>query len=191
MITIVSGLPRCGTSLMMRMLEKGGLPILSDGVRAADEDNPKGYYEFEAVKQIKEDASFLDQADGKVFKMVSQLLYDLPESPRYQYKILFMHRDLDEMMASQNKMLERRGEPLAPDDDRMKRLFEKHLEQMSGWLADRPDIEVLDVSYNALMRDPAPIVPEVVRFLGDTLDAGAMLGAIDPSLYRNRSQHIA
>jgi hypothetical protein len=191
MITIVSGLPRCGTSLMMRMLEKGGLPVLCDGIRTADEDNPKGYFELEAVKQIKEDASFLDRADGKVFKMVSQLLYDLPESPQYRYKVLFMRRDLDEMIASQNKMLERRGEPLASDDGRMKQLFEKHLEQMEGWLAGRADIEVLDVSYNALMQDPAPIVPQVVAFLGGTLDADAMLEAIDPSLYRNRRQRIA
>src|SRR5437764_1475845 len=100
-IIVVSGLPRAGTSLMMQMLDNGGIEVLTDGVRAADTDNPRGYYELEKVKRLKQDASWLPQARGKVFKMVSQLLYDLPASEAY--RVLFMERDFDEMLRSQEK----------------------------------------------------------------------------------------
>lgn len=189
MITIVSGLPRCGTSLMMRMLEMSGLPVLVDGVREADEDNPRGYYELEAVKQVAKDASFLDDADGKVFKMVSQLLPDLPRSR--DYKVVFMRRDMAEMMASQNKMLERRGEPLAGDDEKIVGLFEKHLEQMQSWLESARHIDVLYVSYNELMVEPGPIIEQVNEFLGGQLDTEAMASAIDKNLYRQRKTAMA
>src|SRR5438270_5105425 len=111
-IIIVSGLPRSGTSLMMQMLDQGGVEVLTDNIRTADTDNPRGYYEFEKVKKIKQDASWLPQTRGKAFKMVSQLLYDLPASE--QYLIIFMERDLDEMLLSQEKMLERLNRPAAP-----------------------------------------------------------------------------
>ncbi len=185
MITIVSGLPRCGTSLMMRMLEMGGIPALVDGIREADEDNPKGYYELEAVKEIKQDASFLDAADGKVFKMVSQLLYDLPEG-RGPYKVVFMLRSLTEMMASQNTMLKRLGKPLSEDDAKMTELLEKHLVQIKGWLESRDDIDVHYADYNELMSDPTPHIPQINAFLGCTLDESAMLQSIDKKLYRQR-----
>ena len=106
-VTIVSGLPRSGTSLMMRMLESGGIPVLIDGVRDADEDNPQGYYEYEPVKKTKEDTTWLQQASGKAVKMVYQLLYDLP--PHYQYRVVFMRRRMSEVLASQKIMLNRRG----------------------------------------------------------------------------------
>src|SRR5262245_7195282 len=114
-IIIVSGLPRSGTSLMMQMLESGGVEIVTDNIRTADTDNPRGYYEFEKVKKIKQDASWLPQTRGKAFKMVSQLLYDLPASERY--RIIFMERDLDEMLLSQDKMLKRLGRHSAPAAD--------------------------------------------------------------------------
>src|SRR5437660_7651564 len=110
-IIIVSGLPRSGTSLMMQMLENGGVPVVTDNIRTADTDNPKGYYEFEQVKKIKQDASWLPGTRGKVFKMVSQLLYDLPAGELY--RIIFMDRDIDEVLASQEKMLERLGQKTA------------------------------------------------------------------------------
>src|SRR2546430_7498795 len=111
-IIIVSGLPRSGTSLMMQMLENGGVPVVTDHIRSADTDNPRGYYEFEQVKKIKTDTSWLPGTRGKAFKMVSQLLYDLPPSEKYM--ILFMERDWDEMLLSQEKMLQRLGKPVAP-----------------------------------------------------------------------------
>src|SRR5262245_15575927 len=111
-IIVVSGLPRSGTSLMMQMLDNGGIEVVTDNVRAADTDNPRGYYELEKVKRVKQDASWLPQARGKAFKMVSQLLYDLPASERYL--VVFMERDFDEMLLSQEKMLQRLGRPAAP-----------------------------------------------------------------------------
>src|SRR5262245_57688671 len=111
-IIVVSGLPRSGTSLMMQMLDNGGIAVVTDNFRTADTDNPRGYYEYEKVKKIKQDASWLPGTRGKAFKMVSQLLYDLP--PEEQYRILFMERDLEEMLLSQEKMLERLGRPPAP-----------------------------------------------------------------------------
>ena len=110
-IIIVSGLPRCGTSLMMQMLVQGGFEAVTDHIRAADTDNPRGYYELEKVKKLKEDASWLPETRGKVVKMVSQLLFDLPAGERY--RVIFMQRDLDEMLASQEKMLERLNRPAA------------------------------------------------------------------------------
>src|ERR1700730_12243612 len=111
-IIVVSGLPRSGTSLMMQMLENGGVAVVTDNIRTADTDNPRGYYEFEKVKKLKQDASWLPETRGKAFKMVSQLLYDLPASE--SYRILFMKRDFEEMLLSQEKMLERLGRKAAP-----------------------------------------------------------------------------
>ena len=111
-IIIVSGLPRSGTSLMMQMLDNGGVPVVTDNIRTPDTDNPRGYYEFEQVKKIKEDVSWLPATRGKAFKMVSQLLYELPASETY--RVIFMERDLDEMIRSQEKMLSRLGKPTAP-----------------------------------------------------------------------------
>src|SRR5690349_19374505 len=119
-IIIVSGLPRSGTSLMMQMLAGGGVEILTDAIRTADDDNPRGYLEFEPVKKTKQDSSWVPAARGKAVKMVSQLLYDLP--PAERYRIIFMSRDLDEVLASQEKMLARLGRPAAPRE-RMKKAF--------------------------------------------------------------------
>lgn len=184
-ITIVSGLPRSGTSMMMAMLEAGGLPPLVDHVRAADEDNPKGYYEFERVKQIEHDQAWLGQARGKAVKMVSALLRHLP--PRYTYKILFMHRTITEILASQKRMLVRRGEPTdRVNDERMAKLFHKHLEQMETWLEAQPHVDVLHVDYNQVIEDPRSHARQIDRFLGGGLDVEAMAGVVDPALYRQR-----
>lgn len=185
MITIVSGLPRSGTSVMMRMLESGGMPILADHVRKADEDNPAGYFELEAVKQVEKDASFLDGAEGKVLKMVSPLLFHLPN--RNRYRILFMERNLDEMTVSQDKMLQRRGEPKAEDPEKLRRSFNLHLERVKSWLKEQEHISVLFVSYNRVLAAPETEVDRTIEFLGGGLNRDKMLAAVDPSLYRNRS----
>src|SRR5215813_5492419 len=138
-ILVVSGLPRSGTSLMMQMLAGGGLEVVTDHVRAADTDNPRGYYEFERAKKIKADASWLPEARGKAFKMVSQLLYELP--PSEEYLVIFMERDLDEMLLSQEKMLARLNRPAAPRDE-IKRAFTQHLERLREWLGRRRNVEV-------------------------------------------------
>jgi Sulfotransferase domain len=182
-IMIVSGLPRSGTSLMMQMLAAGGIEIVTDAIRAADTDNPRGYLEFERVKKIKQDASWMPDARDKAIKMVSQLLRELP--PGERYRVIFMDRDLDEVLASQEKMLERLGRPAAPRD-RMKAAFQVHLEELDRWLAGQPYIAVLRVSYNELLEDPVAQAKRVCQFLERILDLDAMVAAVDPSLYRNR-----
>lgn len=184
-LTIVSGLPRSGTSLMMRMLDVGGLPVLVDNVREADVDNPRGYYEYEPVKQTKADPSWVAPAVGKVVKMVYLLLLDLPPGP--EYRVVFMRRNIDEVLASQKAMLDRLGKSSPLDDARMAALFRDQLAKFDAWIADRPNFRRLDVSYNQLVTDPAPLAAEVDRFLGGGLDVEAMSRVIDPSLYRNRS----
>jgi len=184
-VTIVSGLPRSGTSLMMRMLEAGGLPVLVDNLRAADVDNPRGYYEFEPVKRLKDDPGWVAQAAGRAVKMVYLLLLDLP--PGHRYRVLFMRRNLDEVLASQKAMLDRLGKSSPLDDERMAALFRDQIARFESWVQGRPEFRVLDVSYNAMVTDPAPLAAEVDRFLGGGLDLAAMAGVVDPTLYRNRA----
>jgi hypothetical protein len=184
-LTIVSGLPRSGTSLMMKMLEAGGLPVLVDGVRTADVDNPRGYYEFEPVKRLKEDTSWVAPACGKAVKMVYLLLLDLP--PDVEYRVLFMRRNIDEVLASQAAMLRRLGKSAPLDDARMAALFRDGLAKFDGWVKDRPNFRLLDVSYNALVTAAAPVAAEVDQFLGGVLDVDAMTRVVDPTLYRNRA----
>jgi hypothetical protein len=164
---------------MMKMLEAGGLEIITDGIREANVDNPKGYYEFERVKQLpKGDTAWLDDAQGKVVKVISALLKHLPDD--YTYKVLFMRREMDEILASQRRMLVRRGEPTdRVDDGEMSAMFEKHLRTVYAWLDAQANVTYLDVSYNDLL--------QVNDFLGADLDEEAMAAVIDPSLYRQRA----
>jgi hypothetical protein len=184
-VTIVSGLPRSGTSMMMRMLEAGGMPVLTDQLRAADIDNPRGYYEFEAVKKTKDDPSWLAQAPGKAVKMVYQLLYALPKD--YEFRVVFMQRDLGEVLQSQRKMLARLGKT---DDDvsdaTMARIFQDQVRQCLDWLRERPNFQYLEVPYNALVSEPARPLAEINQFLGGGLDVAAMAAVVEPELYRNR-----
>jgi Sulfotransferase domain len=182
-IIVVSGLPRSGTSLMMQMLDNGGVAVVTDHVRAADTDNPKGYYEYEQVKAIKRDVSWLPATRGKAFKMVSQLLYDLPAGETY--RVLFMERDLDEVLLSQEKMLTRLGRPAAPREE-MKRAYLQHLERLHEWLGRQNHVTVLGVSYNELLDRPRPQAERVCDFLGGCVDVEGMVKTVDPSLYRNR-----
>ncbi|UCD45473.1 MAG: sulfotransferase [Candidatus Bathyarchaeota archaeon] len=184
-VTIVSGLPRSGTSMMMAMLQAGGMEVLTDEIRKADEDNPGGYFEFERVKQVKEDRSWLPGARGKVIKMISALLDKLPSS--HHYKVVFMERNIDEVLASQMQMLVRRGEPTdAVGDDEMRTLFHKHLRQMREWLEDQPNFAVLYVSYNDTLEKPRENSEKVNDFLGGTLDVDQMVSVVDKGLYRQR-----
>jgi hypothetical protein len=184
-ILIVSGLPRSGTSMMMKMLESAGVPVLTDNIRTADQDNPKGYYEFEQVKQIKDDKTWLPEAQGKAVKMVAGLLKHLPAD--YAYKIIFMQRDMDEILASQRQMLIRRGEAHEGiSDDRMGTLFRRHIEQVQAWLATQPNIEVLYVHYGKVLAEPVVQAERINRFLGNNLDVNKMVEAVDPNLYRQR-----
>lgn len=193
-INIVSGLPRSGTSMMMKMLEAGGIAPLIDHIRKADEDNPKGYYEFEKVKEIKDDTSWLDEAAGKVVKMVSMLLLDLPRDRRY--RIVFMRREMKEILASQRKMEERKGMEVkkgaeAEAEDRlMAAQFRKHLVKVHSFLEKSDNIDLLYVRYNDILADATPVVEQVHEFFGGKLDVEKMREVVDPSLYRQRKQSL-
>lgn len=185
-ITIVSGLPRSGTSMMMRILQAGGMPVLVDNIRKADVDNPKGYYEFERVKQIETDQAWLKDAKGKVVKMILSLLKHLPDT--YAYKVIFMQRDMDEILASQAKMLIRRGEdPDKVSAEEMADLYAKFLNWFESWVKKQAHIDILYVDYNETLQNPQPTVNAVNAFLGGGLDTQAMVQVVDPTLHRNRS----
>jgi hypothetical protein len=184
-VTIVSGLPRSGTSMMMKMLDSGGMPVLVDNIRTADDDNPKGYYEFERVKQIERDQAWLEDAKGKVVKMIAALLKHLPTN--YRYRIVFMRRNIGEVLASQKQMLIRRGEPTdAISDAAMADLFAKHVEKVEDWLTRQPNMDVLYVHYSDVLANPSEEARRINQFLGNSLDADRMAMAVDEKLYRQR-----
>ncbi len=189
-IVVVSGLPRSGTSMMMRMLDAAGLSILTDNERTADADNPKGYYEHERVKDLESetDKSWVGEARGQVLKVISHLLKDLPEE--HFYKVIFMRRDLDEVVASQNKMLERREEDNPLDDVQTKQFFLRHLVQVQFLVRDRPNFQMIEVRYKDALDDPAAFVGIVDDFLERGLDTGSMAAVVDQQLYRNRKDDL-
>lgn len=184
-VVVVSGLPRSGTSMMMRMLDAGGLEVVTDQIRRADEDNPKGYYEFERVKKITEDQAWLPDARGKVVKIISFLLLKAPAG--FSYKVVFMCRALPEVLKSQQQMLIRRGDLTPQDDARMAQLYEKHLVQARAWLDGQANVDVLYIDHASVVGDPADAARRVNAFLNHTLDESAMADAVDPSLHRQRA----
>ncbi len=188
-IIIVSGLPRSGTSMMMKMLGEGGLSVVTDQLRSADEDNPNGYFEMEAVKQMADgDTAWLKQAGGKVVKVISALLEYLPQE--YSYKVIFMEREIKEILASQQKMLAHRNENSKLDDAAMEEQFRNHLSAVKPWLARQPNMEVIYVSYNSMVQDPAALCKKVIDFLGLPLNYERMLVVPNEGLYRNRKTTI-
>ena len=190
-IVVVSGLPRSGTSMIMKMLEAGGLPVLTDGLRTADEDNPKGYYEVERVKGLaaETDKSWLAEARGKGLKVISYLLKSLP--PQFNYRVVFIRREMEEVLASQRKMLARRGETEATPPERMRALFEDDLWRASYQLKRRPEFETTELHYSAVLDRPLEEARHLAAFLGGGLDVEAMAAAVDPQLYRNRAARPA
>ena len=184
-ITRVSGVPRSGTSMMMQALEAGGLQPLTDNIRKPDEDNPKGYYEFEPVKKTKDDPTWLKNAPGRVVKMIYRLLYDLP--PEYRYRVIFMQRDFAEMLTSQKKMLDRNGKQVGQlSDERMIKAFQKQLADFNEWIASQESFSILTIDYTQVIEDPLTEFKRINDFLGGALDTAAMAQVVDPALYRNR-----
>lgn len=186
-ITVVSGLPRSGTSMMMKMLEAGGISPLTDHLRQPDDDNPKGYYEYERVKQLQNgDTEWLCHAKGKTVKIISALLHHLP--PEHQYRIIFMEREIEEVLASQKKMLMRRGEKHGEvSDEELAALFRKHIRLVENWLREQQHASCLRVRYNTVLQEPQQAVRQISSYLGNRLDTNAMLSVIDPALHRNRA----
>ncbi len=185
-IVVVSGLPRSGTSMAMKMLEAGGLKITTDGEREADADNPRGYYEDERVKDLAKatDKSWLRASRGRAVKVISFLLKDLP--PNLNYRVIFMRRDLSEVLASQRKMLDRRGETDETPDERMIELWQDQLWRANYLLRHGPQFEWVELEYREALQDPEAAAARIAGLV-DGLDERAMAGVVDPALYRNRA----
>lgn len=187
-IVVVSGLPRSGTSLMMQMLHAGGVPILSDEHRPADDSNPRGYFEFAPVKRMHTgDLAWLADAGGKAVKIVSALITMLP--PQYPYRVIFMQRPLDEVLRSQQTMRGRLG-TTAENTDMAKLEADTvhHVQTVEAWLAAQARIDVLWMGYADILANPAAEAQHVATFIGGNLDVTAMARAVDPSLYRERGE---
>jgi hypothetical protein len=185
-IIVVSGLPRSGTSMMMAMLEAGGIPLLVDGERMADEDNPKGYYEFERVKNLQDgEVNWLSQARGKAIKIISYLLLKVPAS--YYYQVIFIHRKIDEILSSQKKMLLNRGEdPNKVNDSELESILRNHLKMVEDWMRTQSNLRHIDVDYNRILKNPEADIERIATFLGIPLNLEGMRSIIDPNLYRQR-----
>ncbi len=187
-VVVVSGLPRSGTSMMMKMLEAGGMPIMTDNERAADIDNPKGYFEYERVKDLEKetDKSYIREARGKVLKVISFLIKDLPDDN--DYRVIFMRRELDEVLASQNKMIERLGSSdSSAAEEAMKEAYRNDIVRTRLLCKNRPNFELIEVHYKGTIEDPLATARSVNAFVGGHLDEAAMRAAVDSNLYRNRA----
>ena len=182
-IIVVSGLPRSGTSLLMQMLDRGGVSVVTDQQRLADEDNPKGYYEFEPVKRLQQDSSWLSDYKGKAVKIISQLLFSLPSTENYA--IILMQREMEEVLDSQDKMLARQGRTGAAREI-LRKAFTSHLQKLEQWLPAQKNLNVLRLNYAELVAHPQSAAMKVNEFLGGHLDTTAMSATVDPQLYRNR-----
>jgi hypothetical protein len=187
-VFVVSGLPRSGTSMMMRMLEAGGISPFTDNERTPDIDNPDGYYEFERVKQLEKDPdkSWVRGARGKALKVISLLLRSLPDDNAY--RIVYMRRHLDEILKSQDKMLDRLGNAAPGADlEAMKEAYRNDIVAARLFARRQPNMELMEVHYYNAVEDPIGTAHLVNQFLGGGLDEAAMAAAVDSSLYRNRS----
>jgi hypothetical protein len=186
-VVIVSGLPRSGTSMMMKMLEAGGLSIMTDGERGADIDNPKGYFEYERVKDLENEAdkSYIRQGRGKVLKVISFLLRFLPDDN--QYRVIFLRRDLDEVLASQDKMIARRQSEDSTDPEALKEQYRNDIVRARLMCRKKKNFEYLEVQFRDTVERPAETARTVNAFLGGVLDEAGMAGVVDPALYRNKA----
>lgn len=185
-VTIVSGLPRSGTSMMMAMLAQGGMDILTDRERTPDPDNPGGYYEYEPVKSTAQDPSWVAGARGKAVKVVYRFVQELPDA--FEYRIILMHRRIEEVLSSQRKMLQRRGEKGAGlPDEQLAQAFLRKMENLESWIDRQTNMTRLDAPYQRILSDPAPFCHRLNVFLNMHLDVEAMAAVVDPALYRNRT----
>ena len=184
-ITVVSGLPRSGTSLMMQMLAAGGVPPITDNIRRADSSNPRGYFEFEAVKKLRTDKSWLELARGHAVKIIHALVRELPTDGRFEYRVLLMKRPIEEVLASQRAMLARSGKS-SGDDATLARVYGAQLQELEQWLATQRQFACLPVAHQRVLEEPLRVGGEINQFLGGKLDVDAMAAAVDPLLYRQR-----
>ncbi len=186
-VVVVSGLPRSGTSMLMNMMESGGLTVVTDKVRESDTDNPKGYFEDERVKDLENDPdkSWVRDVRGKTIKVISHLLKELPEENFY--KVILIRRNLDEIVASQNIMLDRRQEPNPISDEKAIQVYRNHMIDTKVFLRRKPNYDLLELHYHNVIADPIESAKKVDEFLGGGLSIESMAKVVDPSLYRNRT----
>jgi hypothetical protein len=185
MIVVVSGVPRSGTSLLMQMLAAGGLSVLTDGERKADADNPRGYYEWEPVKRLAREPQAIAQAEGKAVKVISSLLRTLPSDR--EYKVLFLHRPMEEVVASQAAMIRRLGAaPSALSASAMAAALNAHLKQVEAWVARQTHMAASMIAFHDLIGAPGRESERMKAFLELDLDAAAMSAQVDPALHRQR-----
>lgn len=185
MITIVSGVPRSGTSLLMQMLAAGGMEPLTDGARTADSDNPRGYFEWEPVKQIPERPELIDEAEGKVVKVISQLLLSLPSGR--EYAVIYIRRPFAEVVRSQAEMIRKRGTAgAAVKPEVLSAALEAHSRQVAAWLERQPHLRVRWTAYHAVLAQPRAESEAIAAFLGIPLDVARMAAQVDPALHRQR-----
>lgn len=171
---------------MMQMLAAGGMPVLTDGERQADDDNPRGYYEWEKIKLLPKQPALIEEAEGRAVKCISQLLFALPGGRSYQ--IIFMERPLPEVLASQSEMIRRRGSTGASlGDSALLKAFENHLKQVELWFKNKPDIKLCRVPYHEVLREPRDASEKIRQFVEQPLDIDAMTVQVDPSLHRQRA----
>ncbi len=185
-VTVVSGLPRSGTSLVQQMLAAGGFDVWTDGVRAADPDNPRGYFELEAARRLQADADWVARARGRAIKVVSAQVRHLP--PDLAYRLVLVRRDLHEVVASQQRMLARRAaeDAAGPPPERLVALYDAELRELERWLRARPAFARLDLGHAELLADPLAAARRLEAFLGAGLDVAAMARVVEPGLYRQR-----
>ena len=188
MITTVSGLPRSGTSLIMQMLKQGGMELLTDNVRKADESNPNGYFEYEKVKALQRDSAWMREAEGKVVKVIAQLLKFLPAC--FDYKVIFIERDIQEILRSQKKMLEEMGQSISSNQDIIKKVFEKQVEETMRWLSSQNNISVLYLKHREVLYHPYATAEEINSFLNQSFKIDLMVQIVDMSLYRQRADEL-
>ena len=182
---VVSGLPRSGTSLMMQMLRAGGIEPMTDSSRVADEDNPEGYLEWEEVKRLPKDPSIIERTHGKAVKVISALLPSLPGPHRYT--VIYMVRPLEQVIDSQWAMLARRGRVPRSERQHLIDVQQAHSEQIRSALRQSPRVQLLEVSYPDLVRDPEPVIASLARLLPDRFSPGPEVAAcVKPALFRHR-----
>jgi hypothetical protein len=187
-ITVVTGLPRSGTSLMMQMLAAGGIPPLTDNVRGPDESNPRGYFEFEPVKRLRSDQSWLEQSRGHAVKIVHLLVRELPIDSRLQYRVILMRRNMREILASQRVMLERQGKKSA-DETLLAEGYRAQLRELERWLQHK-QFATLTIDHGDLIRNPRGAAVKIDKFLDGNLNIDEMTKVVDPALYRQRESRF-
>ncbi|OFX23524.1 MAG: hypothetical protein A2033_16240 [Bacteroidetes bacterium GWA2_31_9] len=187
-IFVVSGLPRSGTSMIMQMLANGGLETFTDSVRKADESNPKGYYEHEAVKRLARDNSWVHLAKGKSVKIISHLLPFLPMN--YKYKIIFVLRDIDEVVMSQQKMLVSLGkskEMVYPVG--LKETYQQDLRAVHKWISETHNAEMIFVNFADTITTPLKQAQKINLFLKNRLEIRQMVTSVREELYRTKNEN--